>query len=168
MRLWGDRDLKNTSSFRARIESHADASHLEKPILKKKRKKTTTFLQSSVFWTSESKYWDFLKMSVVERMVQPFGSPCGAEDLDNLRRKYIIFLTQDVWPNKWFFFYLQWNLCSRGLLCTKASVPSIETNRGVSWMDCLGWGLLIINQQMKHFSFIVPRNLLQSWSQAAR
>ena len=35
-------------------------------------------------------------MSVVERMVQPFGSPCGAEDLDNLRRKYIIFLTQDV------------------------------------------------------------------------
>ena len=162
MRLWGDRDLKNTSSFRARIESHADASHLEKPILKKKRKKTTTFLQSSVFWTSESKYWDFLKMSVVERMVQPFGSPCGAEDLDNLRRKYIIFLTQDVWPNKWFFFLPTVEPLFKGPPRHQGKCPF---NRGVSWMD---WGLLIINQQMKHFSFIVPRNLLQSWSQAAR
>ena len=46
----------------------------------------------------------FLKMSMVELMVQPSASPCWAEDLDNLRRKYIIFLTQDVWPNKWLFF----------------------------------------------------------------
>ena len=33
----------------------------------------------------------------------------------------------------------------------------------------LGWGLLIIKrQQMKYFSFILPRNLLQSLFQEAR
>ena len=44
-------------------ESHADASHLEKPILKKTTTTATTFLQSSVFWISQSKCGDFLEMS---------------------------------------------------------------------------------------------------------
>ena len=42
-------------------------------------------------------------------------------------------------------------------------------NRGVSnskWR--LGWGLLIINQQIKYFSFILSRDLLQLLFQADR
>ena len=94
------RERKNTRSFRARI-SRQRLSPWKTDFEKKKTKKTTTttFLQSSVLWISESKCGDnFLKMSVVERMVQPSASPCWAEDLDNWRRKYIIFLTQYVWP----------------------------------------------------------------------
>ena len=52
------------------------------------------------------------------------------------------------------FFDLQWNLYSRGNLGVEVS------------LEWLGWALLMINQQMKHFSFILPRNLLQL-SQAA-
>ena len=50
---------------------------------------------------------------------------------------------------------VHWNLYSGDTLVTKASVPWIKVSR--EWR--LDWGLLIINQKIKYFSFSLSRNL---------
>jgi len=51
--------------------------------------------------------------------------------------------------------HVQWHLYSGDTLGTKASVPWIKVSP--EWR--MDWGLLIINQKIKYFSFSLPRNL---------
>ena len=120
-------------------ESHADASHLEKPILKKKKQQRQQLFCSLVYFESPNRNVGIFWKWVVERMVQPSASPCWAEDrdIDKWRRKYIIFLTQDVWPNKWFFLATMEPLF-KGQSRHQGKCP---LNRVVSWME-LGLGFV--------------------------
>ena len=105
---------------------------------KKKQQRQQLFC-SLVYFESPNRNVGIFWKWVVERMVQPSASPCWAEDrdIDKWRRKYIIFLTQDVWPNKWFFLATVEPLF-KGQSRHQGKCP---LNRVVSWME-LGLGFV--------------------------
>ena len=111
------------------------------PPLKNRSWKKKTFLQSSVFWTSELKHRDFISENVNGWAYGPaFRFSLLSWRSWQFTTEIYNFLDTGCLTKQMTFFYLQWNLSSRERLGTKASVPWIKVS--LEWS--LGWHLLVI------------------------